>query len=228
MEMEMKAIRGSIALVVLVLLSAPMLRAQDVSKYRNFSLGMTVADLAKRVDANPADAAVIYEHPALIQELTWWPPQPYDSSHPAEPVEQIRFSFYNGALYRMLVSYDASAVEGLTNEDMIRAVSAEYGTFTRPVAEVSFPTDPLYGTSEKVIARWENSLDSVDLFRSSSSNAFGLVLFSKQADAQAGASIADSLKLEQNEAPQKEAARAKKQADDLEADRQKNIKTIHP
>ena len=53
-------------------------------------------------------------------------------------------------------------------------------------------------------------------------------MFAKQLDAQAGVSIAESVKLEQQEAPQKEAARVKKDADDLELERQKNIKTLRP
>jgi hypothetical protein len=53
-------------------------------------------------------------------------------------------------------------------------------------------------------------------------------MFTKQMDAQAGISIAESVKLEQQEAPQKEAARVKKDADDLEGERQKNIKTLRP
>jgi hypothetical protein len=53
-------------------------------------------------------------------------------------------------------------------------------------------------------------------------------MFTKQMDAQAGISIAESVKLEQQEAPQKEAARVKKGADDLELDRQKKIKTLRP
>ena len=115
-------------MVVVILLSTPQIHAQDLSRYRNFSFGMTVADLSKQIDAKPANATVLHEHPALIQELTWWPPQPYSSLRPAEPVEQILFSFYNGALYRMLVTYDSSATKGLTDEDMIRVVSAKYGT----------------------------------------------------------------------------------------------------
>jgi len=36
------------------------------------------------------------------------------------------------------------------------------------------------------------------------------------------------VKLDQEEAPQKEAAHVKKAADDLEGERQKNIKTLRP
>lgn len=213
--------------IVVILLSTPQLHAQDLSKYRNFSFGMTVADISKQIDQKPANAAVLHESPALIQELTWFPPQPYSTSRPAEPVDQILFSFYNGALYRMLMTYNSSATKGLTDEDMIRVVSAKYGAAKRPVAVVNFPMNPSYHATEKVIARWEDSQYSLNLFRSSG-NTFAIVMFTKQLDAQAGTSIAESVKLEQQEAPQKQAAREKKDAEDLEVERQKNLKTLRP
>jgi hypothetical protein len=218
----------SFLLIMVILLSTPQVHAQDLSRYRNFSFGMTVTDLSKQIDQQPANAAVVHERPALIQELTWLPIQPYDLSRPAEPVEQILFSFYNGALYRMLVTYDSSATKGLTDEDMIRVVSAKYGVATRPVATViNFPMNPSYKATERVIARWEDSQYSLNLFRSYV-DTFAIVMFTKQLDTQAGISIAESVKLEQQEAPLKEAARVKKGADDLELDRQKNIKTLRP
>ena len=214
--------------VVVILLSTPLIHAQDLSKYRNFSFGMTVADLSKQIDQKPANAAVLHERPALIEELTWLPPQTYGSSRPAEPVDQILFSFYNGALYRMLMTYENSATKGLTDDDMIRVVSAKYGVATRPVAAlVNFPMKPSYHATEKVIARWEDPQYSLNLF-CSYGDTFAIVMFAKQMDAQAGISIAESVKLEKEEAPQKQAARTKKDADDLEVDRQKNIKTLRP
>jgi hypothetical protein len=223
----MRSLAASFLTIVVILLSISQVRAQDLSTYRNFSFGMTVADVSKQIDQNPATAAVLHQQPALIQELTFWPPQPYSSLRPAEPLEQILFSFYDGSLYRMLMTYDTSATKGLTDEDMIRVVSAKYGTATRPDAVVSFPMNPSYKTSEKVLARWEDSQYSLNLFRSSD-DTFAIVMFNKQLDAKAGVSIAESVKLEQEEAPQKEAARVQKDAADLELERQKNIKTLRP
>jgi hypothetical protein len=208
--------------------SAPMIYGQDLSKYRNFSFGTTLASVSKQLDRQPIQAEVIHQQPALIQELTWYPPQPLGSSRPAEPVEKILFSFDNGELYRMLVTYDSSAIKGLTDEDMIRVVSAKYGVATRPVIDVDFPMNPSYRATEKVVARWEDSQYSVNLFRSSASNTFAIVMFDKRLDAQAGVSIAESIQLEQQEAPQKEAARVKNVTDDLEGERQRNIKTLRP
>src|ERR1700752_4875102 len=106
MKTMMRCLVVSFLMIMVIMLSTPQVHAQDLSKYRNFSFGMTVADLSKQIDQKPANAALLHERPALIQELTWWPPQPYSSVRPAEPVDQILFSFYNGALYRMLVTYE--------------------------------------------------------------------------------------------------------------------------
>jgi hypothetical protein len=220
--------RCVVVFLAMALFSVPVIHGQDLSKYRTFSFGMTLADIAKQTDAKPTDATVVYELPALIEELTWRPRQPINSSGPAEPVQKILFSFYNGALYRMLVTYDSSATAGLTDEDMIGVVSAKYGTATRPVAEVNFPTEPSYRKSERVVARWEDSQYSFNLLRSYWSNAFEIVMFAKHMDAQAGISIAESVKLEQQQVPQKAAARVTKEAEDLELERQKNIETLHP
>jgi len=227
MRTMMRSLVVCFLMIVVILLSTPLIHAQDLSQYRHFSFGMTVTDVCKLVDAKPADITVVHERPALIEELTWWPPQPYGPSRPAEPVDQLLFSFDNGALYRMLVTYDSSATKGLTDEDMIRVVSAKYGGATRPVAVVNFPMNPSYKATEKVIARWEDSQYSLNLFRSYG-DTFAIVMFAKQLDVQAGVSIAESVKLDQEEAPQKEAARAKKNAEDLELERQKNIKTLRP
>jgi hypothetical protein len=224
----MKMIGGAAIAFVMAVLCVPLIHAQDLSKYRNFSFGMSAASVSKLAEEKPADVIVIHERPALIQELTWYPPLPFESVRPAEPVQKVLFSFYNGELYRMLVTYDSDAVKGLTSEDMIQMLSAKYGTATRPAAEVNFPTNDAYRATEKVIARWEDPQYSLNLFRTSMSETFAVVMFAKQLDAQAAAAIAESAKLERQEAPQVEAARVKQAAVDLEAERQKNIKALRP
>jgi len=225
----MKMMCSLVSSLVMILLSAPLIHGQDLSKYRNFSFGMRYVDLSKQVDQKPTEANLTHQRPAVIQELTWWPPLASGTPR-EEPVRQILFSFYNGELYRILVTYDRYVTEGLTADDMVRTMSAKYGIATRPTAEINFPTNETgeYGTTEKVIVRWEDSRYSFNLFRSPQSNTFGLVMFSKRLDAQAEAAIAKSLKLEGQEHPQKEVARVKREADDLETSRQKNIKAFRP
>jgi hypothetical protein len=88
-------------------------------------------------------------------------------------VKGILFSFCNGELFRMVVNYDRCKTEGLTDADMIEAISANYGTATRPAAEIIFPS--VYNESVKVIARWEDPQYSFNLVRSSSQPSFGML-----------------------------------------------------
>src|SRR5713226_5042063 len=222
----MRSLVISFVMTVMILLSAPLIRGQDLSRYRNFSFGMSFVELSKQVDSQPLQTKLIQKRPAVIQELTWWPRESSGSSLQAEPIWQVLFTFYNGQLYRILVTYDRRATEGLRVEDMVEAISAKYGTATRPDAQISFPTNELYGSTEKVIARWEDSQYSVNLFRSSLLNSFGLVMFSKGLDGQAEAAISESVKLEGREDLQKESERQKKEADNLEVARQKNRNTF--
>ena len=220
----MKIIRSVGISLVMILLSAPLIRGQDLSRYRGFSLGMSLPELSNQVHLRPLQTKLIQKHPSVIQELTCWPSGASDYSLQADSVRQIFFSFYNGELFRILVTYDQDATHGLTAEDMVQAISTKYGTPTRPVGEISFPTNELYRSTEKVIARWEDSQYSINLVRSRFLNSFALVMFSKRLDAQAEAAIAKSLKMKGQEDPQKEIDRQEKKTGDLEAARQKNRK----
>jgi len=224
----MKIMRSVGISLVMILLSAPLVRGQDLSKYRDFSLGMSLPELSSQIDLRPLQIKLIQKHPAVIQELTFWPGNSSYYALQADSVGQIFFSFYNGELFRILVTYDRDATHGLTAEDMVEAISTKYGTATRPADEISFPTNELYRSTEKVIARWEDSQYSINVVRSKFLNSFALVMFSKRLDAQADAAIAKSIKLEGREDPQKEIDRQKKETDDLEAARQKNRKIFRP
>jgi hypothetical protein len=224
----MKMMRSVGIFLVVILLSAPLVRGQDLSKYRGFSLGMSLPELSNQVDLRPLQTKLIQKRPSVIQELTWWPSGSSDCSLEADSVGQIFFSFYNAELFRILVTYDRDATHGLTAEDMVEAISTKYGTAMRPADEISFPTNELFRSTQKVIARWEDSQYSINLVRSTFLNSFALVMFSKRLDAQADAAIAKFIKLEGQEESQKEIDRQKKETDDLEAARQKNRKIFRP
>ncbi len=204
------------------------LKVIDTRRYRNFSLGMSLPELSNQVDLRPLQTKLIQKHPAVIQELTFWPGGSFDDSRQTDSVWQVFFTFYNGELFRILVTYDPDATHGLTEEDVVQAISTKYGTATRPAGEISFPTNELYRSTERVIARWEDSQYSINLVRSRFQNSFALVMFSKRLDAQADAAIAKSIKLEGQEDSQKEIDRQKKETVDLEAARQKNRKIFRP
>jgi hypothetical protein len=89
-------------------------------------------------------------------------------------------------------------------------------------------TESYGGTTEKVLARWEDPQYSFNLIQSSLSNTFELVMFVKVVDARAAKINAEGLRLESQEASQMELARVKRDADDVETARQKNLKVFVP
>jgi len=56
----------SISLTVLFM---PLIYAQDLSSYRGFQLGVNLLEVAKKADMKPSEAKVLYQRPAMIQEL---------------------------------------------------------------------------------------------------------------------------------------------------------------
>ena len=216
----MKTVRSSILCFVALLLTAPMLRAQDLSKYRTFSLGSSVATVLKHTDQKLADVKVAHSRPALIQELTWWP-----ANLPGtEGIEQMLFSFSNGELYKMSVIYDRTSTEGLTAEDLVKSISAKYG----PATYVALAIDFTPNERQELVASWEDAQYSFDLMSFSFTGGFELVIYSKRVNAEAELALAEAVKLEKQEEPQREAERQKKDADDLEVTRQKNQKNFRP
>lgn len=221
---------GSVLIsVLMILLVAPLVHGQDLSKYRGFSFGMSRAEVAQQVAPQTLQTKMVFRHPAIVEEVTWWPRDSSGGLQRVEPVWQVLFTFYNGELSRILVTYDSQATKGLTVEDMVDAISGQYGPATRPNVPLSFPTNELYMSSEIVTARWEDSQYSFNLFRSSFLNSFGLVMFSKRLDARVRVAFAESLKHEkQAEDPREESARLRTEADKLEVARQRNRKIFRP
>jgi hypothetical protein len=194
------------------LVTAPVAYAPDLSRYRDFQLGTDLLGTAKRADMQPSEARVVHQRPALIQEMEWRPPRPLDSLLQTDPVGEVLFSFYNGELFRMVVNYDRYRTEGMTDADMVEAISAEYGTAAKPAAKIAlFSSFQVYNESEKVIARWENSEYSCSLFRSSYQPTFGMLVLAKRLDGLAQSAITEANRLDEQDAPQREAERQEKQ-----------------
>src|SRR5713101_2199858 len=144
--MKMKMLRTSIFCLAVTLLTAPLLCSQDLSKYRHFSLGMSLTRVLERTDQKMADVKMTHQHPALIQELTWWPPNLPGTHFQSDTVQQILLSFYNGELYRISVTYDRGAIGGLTAEDMVQSISAKYGPPAISTAGINVSTNERQGS----------------------------------------------------------------------------------
>jgi hypothetical protein len=226
--MKMKTIRNSILCISALFLTASLLQGQELSKYRGFSLGTSLATVLKHTDQKLADVNVTHGGPPLFQEVTWWPPNIPGTLYQSDSVEQILFSFYNGELYKISVTYDHTSTEGLTAADMVKSISAKYGPATSVESEIDPIMNALYNMKQKSAAMWEDSQYSFNLVRSSFTNRFELVIYSKRVNAEAEVAIAEAVKLDEQDGPKREAQRQRKEADNLEAARQKNQKTFRP
>jgi hypothetical protein len=192
-------------------LSASLIHAQELQGYRGFQFGTSLVAVAKQTDMKPSEAKLLHQRPAIIQELWWYRPNG-SSSLATGPVREVVFSFYNGELFRMVINYDQEKTDGLTDADMVEAISEKYGVAARPVATiVLFSSSQVYNDSQKIIARWEDAQYSFNLFRYSYQPTFGLVAFSKQMDTLAQAAVLEAFRLDKEEAPKRETERQKKE-----------------
>lgn len=224
----MKTLRNSILCLGVVLLASPFLRGQDFSKYRGFSLGTSLATVLKQTQQKPVDVKVLHARPTLVQELNWWPPSVPGASYRADSAEQMLFSFCNGELYKISVTYDVSSTQGLTTDDMVKSISAKYGPATILEPETDSVSNAKFSNNDMAVASWEDSQYLFKLVRSQFTNHFGLIVFSKLLNAEAEIVVADAVAMEKQEKPQRDADLKKKEADDLEAERRKNQKAFRP
>jgi hypothetical protein len=180
--------------------------AGDLSKYRGFQFGADLPTVLKQAGADISQVKVIHTRPAIIQTLAWRPRSLGPSSQ-TESVGDVVFSFYNRELYRIAVNYDRYEIVGLTTEDIVGAVSLIYGPAGEPIAPAKVVQDQ-YGDKEEVGARWEDSQYSFDLIRSSYGPSFRLIGVQRKLDSSAQSAISEAKRLDDQEAPQRDAARA--------------------
>src|SRR5579862_2250450 len=122
------------ALIVLSsLASASLLPAADLSVYREYHLGSSPGDVAKQAGMDSSEAKLISSRPERIEELDWKFNRFRSPAPLPDSVREIRFRFYNGNLFEMMVSYDRDRTGGLTDTDMKDALSAVYGPASTPV-----------------------------------------------------------------------------------------------
>lgn len=208
------------------------LAAQDLGRYREFELGSEVAAVSHVTGIALSDVKIVHHRPALIQELTWRPG--YGTRRPAAPdiesVERMVFGFYDDQLFRVSVHYDRERTKGLTDADMIEAISSIYGGQVEPTVSRNRQALLIYDDILSTpIAQWGNVDHSVRLYRPSSyATSFKLVVTAEPMAALARTAAARALQLDAQEAPQREAAREKKESEDRRAAEEKARSTNKP
>jgi hypothetical protein len=210
---EMIRVRSGIMALLCGVLGTSMLSAADLSTYRGLKLGTSLAAVSKQVGSKSSEARVLHQRPALIQELNWEIRSPVQTgTTKPDPVKDGLLGFVNGELFRIIVTYDRYKVEGMSVDDMIQAISATYGTATKPTAEIAYHSN--YAEAAPVLARWQDSQYSYDLVRTGDRASFAMVLYSKRLESLAEAAAVESARLDAEDAPRRELDKQKKRDDD--------------
>ena len=232
----MNVVRAFAVLVFGAVLSNGLVNAQDFSRYRFFQLGRSVSSVAQAANMGSSDARVIHQRPALIQELDWRPQYQSPSTRIAmDPVLEVALTFYNDQLFRITITYDQSRTDGMTNADVIEAVSTAYGLAAVPTTPHATPRSFQSSRNEAItIARWANGDRTLTLSRSVFPVVFQLVMMSTTVNDLAEAAVAEAVisSDDADEALLREADRRKKELADAIVDqdraRLRNKAAFHP
>jgi hypothetical protein len=195
-----------------LLASAPV-SAATPDTYRDFALRDSTAAVMARAQVTARDLKTLHERPAVLQELAWRPPSSTRTVTDRDSIAVIVFSFLDDQLFRMAVEYDRRRTEGLTARDMIEALSAIYGPRSAPPARAE--RRPAYDRLDAptAIASWREGDTTIVLNELVYSGGFGLVITSTVLEAAARKTQAAAVAIEAREAPARDAARARAQAD---------------
>ena len=222
------------ALLAIVLLGAaldaPTVHAADFSTYRGMQFGMSLSSASKQAGTSPSEARTVYQRPALIQETDYRYGSLSAAFTQADPLRDAECWFFNGELFRIVVTYDPMKTEGMSAEDMIEGISAIYGSATKPSIEIAYHS--IYGEMAPVLARWEDTQYAYNLVRSGDQSSFTLILYSKRPDELAQKAIKEATQLDVLEAPQREVEQQRKREDEqrltLEKARSTNKANFRP
>ena len=210
---------GALGLV----LSAQPVHSQAGPHYREFQLGSDLASVSALAGVAVSEATVLHQRPAVMQDLHW--KQPYApgglTAVPKDPAQHIVFSFYNDQLFRLVIDYDRDRTEGLTDADMIDAISSAYGSRSKPARQSRVAISQVAEESGTRVAGWGDADYSVVLYRSSYASGFRMIVTSLRLETLARTAEAQAVRLDERDAPKLALARQKKEADETRASQEK-------
>jgi len=223
--------RGGVSAACL-LLAVSTVSSAELSRYREFKLGASVAAVTA-VTQNAARVKTVHSRPALLQELEWRPR--YMSGAPRadrDSIGEVVFSFVDDQLFKMSIAYAPDRTSGLTNEDVVDSLTAVYGAPSSPSPRTPTTSSADAWDVPVIIAEWRHADTSVVLQRRHYNESFFLVITSLPLDNIAGDAHATAVVMDEREAPAREAALLKKRADDekaaAETTRSTNKKVFRP
>ena len=157
--------------------------AQDRLRYRTYALGDDMASVSLQTGL-PLSAHGRPGASDAVQELRWEARYVRRGTVPeGDPVRRLIFSFYGDRLFRIVIDYASDRTAGMTEGDMVGAVSKMFGTPTRrvdtPAAEGAVDGRPPAG----VVAQWIDGDESVALLTLQDGTTFRMIVSSARIEA---------------------------------------------
>jgi hypothetical protein len=138
-------------------------------------MGDDVMAIARQI-ALPAPAATARRVRGPVLELSWRVQYVRGGTPSNDPVVLLVFSFYDDRLFQIVIDYSPARTDGMTEADMVAAVSRLYGApakRTDPPSPVGL--DPQRRT-DSVVAQWTNGELRVALLSIRDQTAFRMIV----------------------------------------------------
>lgn len=202
--------RGVVLAALVLATSATPTAAQGRSQYRTYAMGDSLQTISRQIGQPVIDATATPAVAGGVQELRWHARSVRDGgAPPGDPVDRLVFSFYEHRLFRIVIDYAPDRTEGMTEADMVAAVSALYGSpRRRTLATTEEPRAPARPV-ETVIAQWITGDQSVVLLALQGRTAFRVIVVSSGLQTLARASGAREAPVDRPDWASIEAARAR-------------------
>ena len=179
--------RVIVVALCLVASSASLFSAQTRLRYRTYEMGDDLRTIAQQIGVPSPPGLVVPRPLGVVEELRWRAEYVRRGTAPSgDPVARLVFSFYEDQLFRIVIDYAPDRTEGMTEADLVAAVSRVYG----PPAKRSQPPDRVGShqlADDVVIAEWTESAYQLALLTVPGQSAFRMIVSSSRLEALARA-----------------------------------------
>jgi hypothetical protein len=202
------SIRRVVVALLCIACYPSLLGAQRRHDYRTYRMGDDPVSIARQVNL-PSPAAAASPVLGAVVGLTWRAQYSRRGGTPSsDPVALLVFSFYEDQLFRIVIDYSSDRTEGMTEADMVAAVSRVYG----PPAKRSDPPNTVglhpQRPADSVVAQWTDGELRVALLAVGAQTPFRLIVASVPLEALARGTGAHETPADLQDGPSINAARA--------------------
>ncbi len=196
-------VRATLAIALIGVAWAPLHGDSQWSRYRGVALGDSISTAVERLAIVEPVIKVLYEHPSLVQELTWRPHRFISGvAVTPDPLGELVLTFMDGRLVRMIATYDRDRTEGLSDADFVELLNATYGLARIPTRTTSVSR----AEPKRTIGTWGDDEAVVRLWGEDHPRRVGLAITSP-GDAALQAALANGMIAEREAAPRRELVR---------------------